>query len=81
MNISVVRIGNSRGIRIPHGVLDRCHIEDAVDLSVKGDKIVLSPIQKKPRQNWGEYAKKMRQNDDDELLLPDVLPEDSHLEW
>ena len=81
MNISVVRIGNSRGIRIPQRVLAQCRVEDALEMSVKGDKIVLSPIRNQPRHDWEEAAKKMRRNDDDQLLLPDVLPEDSHLEW
>ncbi len=75
MNVRVVQIGNSRGIRIPRQVLDRCQIEDAVDLSIKGTRIVLSPIKTKPRQDWEQYAKQMRENGDDELLIPDVFHE------
>ena len=29
MNTKIIRIGNSRGIRIPKEILDRCQVEDA----------------------------------------------------
>jgi len=80
MNVRVVQIGNSRGIRIPQQVLDRCGIDNAVDLTVEGTKIVLSPVKTKPRHDWEQQAKQMRENGDDELLIPDVFPDDADLE-
>ena len=81
MNINVVRIGNSRGIRLPRKILDRCHIEDKVDLDVRGEKIVLTPIRRKPRDGWEEFARKMHDADDDDLLIPDVFADEEHVEW
>ena len=81
MNVKVVRIGNSRGIRLPRKILDRCHIEDKVELDVKGEKIILTPIRKKPRDGWEEFAKKMSDNEDDALLIPDVFSDEDHVEW
>lgn len=81
MNVTVVRIGNSRGIRIPRKVLDQCHIDSQVDLSVKGERIVLTAVKNGPRQGWAEAARKMRECGDDELLVPDVFPEEDALEW
>jgi antitoxin MazE len=34
-----------------------------------------------PREGWEEYAKQMHENGDDELLIPDVFPNDVDLEW
>ena len=81
MNINVVRIGNSRGIRLPRKILDQCHIEDKLDLNVKGDKIVLTPVRKKPRDGWEEYAIKMHESEDDALMIPDVFSDEDLLEW
>jgi antitoxin component of MazEF toxin-antitoxin module len=32
MKVSVVRIGNSRGIRIPKTILDQCRVTDAMEI-------------------------------------------------
>lgn len=79
MKVSVVRIGNSKGIRIPKSVLSECEIADAVNLEIKGNRIILSPTSVKPRQGWDAAAERMRKAGDDRLLVPDVLDED--FEW
>jgi antitoxin MazE len=81
VKISVVRIGNSRGIRLPKPVLDQCAILDAVDLAVEGRRIILTPIRSKPRQGWREAAERMHQTGGDELLIPDVFEDDVDVEW
>ena len=56
MKLDVIRIGNSRGVRLPKTVLEQAGIDDAVSLSVEDDRIVLTPIRKrrKPRAGWAE---------------------------
>ena len=81
MNVNVVRIGNSRGIRIPKQVLDQCQIADAVDLRVEENRIVLEPVTKQTREGWAREAQAMHEAGDDELLIPDVLDGDVELEW
>jgi len=81
MKISVVRIGNSKGIRIPKPILDQCAISDAVDLAVDGKRIVLTPATSKPRKGWLAAAERMRKAGDDALLIPDVFEEDVEVEW
>jgi antitoxin MazE len=81
MKLSVVRIGNSRGIRIPKPLLDQCHITEAVDLKIEGRRIVLTPVQSKPRQGWAAAADRMHEVGDDELLIPDVFEEDVEVPW
>lgn len=76
MKLDVVRIGNSRGIRIPKRVLEECRMERSVRLRVKGTQIILEPIRKKIREGWAEAAKEAHAAGDDELLIPDVFLED-----
>lgn len=67
MKASIVRIGNSRGIRLPKAVLDQCHFDDTVELQVEGNRLVVcSP--KRPRSGWDEAFHDMRRHGDDALL-------------
>ena len=52
MIVSVVSIGNSRGIRLPKMVLESLAIKDKVEMEVTETSIVLKPLQEAPRQGW-----------------------------
>ena len=67
MRASIVRIGNSQGIRIPKVVLEQTRLHGEVDLEVKDEKIIISPV-KKPRQDWDRQFKLMAERGDDKLL-------------
>ena len=80
MKISVVPIGNSKGIRLPKTVLEECKIDDEVELNVEGETIVIKPVKHKPRKNWDKAFRKMHEQDEDQLLVDDLL--DLHtLDW
>ena len=51
MKVSVVPIGNSRGIRLPKAILEQLQISDQVELEVENKQIVLRPINKSPRSD------------------------------
>jgi antitoxin MazE len=72
MRASIVRIGNSQGIRIPKVVLEQTHLHGEVDLEVKDEKIIISPV-KKPRQDWDRQFKLMAERGDDKLLDSEVV--------
>ena len=67
MRASVVRIGNSRGIRIPKALLEHYRLTDAVELEVQDDHLVIRPSSK-PRQGWEHAFRVMHQHGDDKLL-------------
>ncbi|TGN13789.1 AbrB/MazE/SpoVT family DNA-binding domain-containing protein [Leptospira ilyithenensis] len=73
MKTAVVKIGNSKGIRIPKTVLDACHIEDQVDLLVEKNKIIIIPFKVKPRGGWEAQFKEMALKNDDKLIIPDSI--------
>lgn len=43
MKASIIKIGNSKGIRIPKVLLEESGLGDKVELTVKNKKIVISP--------------------------------------
>ena len=77
MRTSIIRIGNSLGIRIPKVLLDQCRLGGSVELEVKDDHLVVRPI-RKPRGGWDEAFRRMAQHGDDALLDRGAL---SQTEW
>ncbi|HWH91800.1 MAG TPA: AbrB/MazE/SpoVT family DNA-binding domain-containing protein [Candidatus Binatia bacterium] len=58
--LKVSRIGNSRGIRLPAGLLRKYHITDTIVAEEKTDEIVLRPRRaSQPKLSWEETAKAM----------------------
>jgi antitoxin MazE len=76
MKVSVVRIGNSRGIRIPKAILDQCQVKAEVELEIQDGKIVLDPNVDTPRGGWDEQFRHMAEEHDDQLLMDDALDVD-----
>jgi antitoxin MazE len=77
----VVRIGNSKGIRIPKTILEQCNINDEVELETRDDCLII----KSPhsvREGWEIEFKKMRKNEDDVMFVKeDVSAEWDEEEW
>ena len=53
MRIELVRIGNSRGIRIPKPLIEQCGFGDTVELHVEQDRLIIAP-ERTARQGWKE---------------------------
>ena len=82
MLISVVQIGNSKGIRLPKKILEQCDINDKIDMEVVDKEIILKAIKNKPRDGWGEKFKLMAENGEDGLLIDDKIGlEMNNWEW
>ncbi len=85
MQINVVKIGNSRGIRIPKKVLDQCQVADALELTVQNDEIVLTPVHRKPREGWAEAfgasAREYGEEPLDQEWLDAALVNEDDQEW
>ena len=82
MLLSIVQIGNSKGIRIPKAILEQCNIRDQIELEVENGKIILEPVYDSPRQGWDEAFREMAANNDDSLLISDGVDIDTEdWEW
>ncbi len=63
----VVKIGNSRGIRIPRTVLEQAGLTDEVEMTVEGNKLIIQAF-RQPRQDWENQFAEMAKQGDDQLL-------------
>ena len=67
MKAHVVRIGNSKGIRIPKSVIEQCQLHGAVDLIVQQGQLVVRSAAK-ARAGWDQAFEQMHRHGDDQLL-------------
>ena len=63
----VVRIGNSRGIRIPHTMLEQAGLTDEVEMRVEDGQLIIQSVHV-PRQGWEAQFMGMAKLGDDQLL-------------
>jgi len=80
MDLSVVQIGNSKGIRLNKTILEKYNIKDTVELILKKDYIIIKP-KAMPRKAWAKTFKKMHDSGDDKALLSDVFEDENFEEW
>ena len=79
MKTKIVRIGNSRGVRIPKPLLEQAGLENEVILRVVDDGIVIESADK-PRAGWAEAARTLSDRGEDELLDDMVLTDFDEVE-
>lgn len=80
MRLEVVRIGNSRGIRIPKAILKQCGFDEAVEARVERGRLVIEPS-RGLRSGWREAFETAGSSESDALLLetePNVFDQE---EW
>ena len=80
MELSIIKIGNSKGIRLKKSILERYNIKDKVELIFERGRIILKPVSK-PRQGWEAAFKTMHDYQEDNLLMPDIFEEEIDEEW
>jgi antitoxin MazE len=78
MEIPIIPIGNSKGIRLSKTLIQKYDLTDSVELILNEEYIILKPVAK-PRKDWEEAFKEMHENKDDNLLVEDVF-EDENLD-
>jgi antitoxin MazE len=70
MKTTIVKIGNSRGIRIPKPILQQCGLDAEVELEVHNGQLIVRRAGK-TREKWAAEFKKMAEQGDDQLLYAD----------
>jgi antitoxin MazE len=80
MDISVISIGNSKGIRLTKTLIEKYNIKDTMELVLEKSYIILKP-KTSPRKGWDKSFKKMHENGDDKLLISDILEDENFDEW
>ncbi|NGF56690.1 AbrB/MazE/SpoVT family DNA-binding domain-containing protein [Parapusillimonas sp. SGNA-6] len=80
MEIPVINIGNSKGIRLSKAILEQYNINDTLELILEKGRIILKP-KSVPRKGWEKSFKQMHANGDDKLLIDDVFDDETFEEW
>jgi antitoxin MazE len=81
MRANIIDIGNSKGIRLSKAILQQFNITDEVNLDIKKNQIILTPVKKVVRKDWGRAFQKMAKNKEDRLLLADIPHNDEDWQW
>jgi antitoxin MazE len=80
MELSIIRIGNSKGFRLSKTLIEKYNIKDKVEIILKKGYIILKPIST-PRKGWETAFKEMNENGDDQLLFNDVFDNEDFEKW
>jgi antitoxin MazE len=80
MEVSLINVGNSKGIILSKTILEKYGFVEKIELVMKQDHLELIPV-KPPRQGWDEAFKEMHEKGEDRLLDDDVLDDDLWEEW
>ena len=78
MKTKLIRIGNSKGVRIPKPLIEQSGLSEEIELTVKDNEIVLRSADG-PRKDWDQAFQKMAEKGDDQLLDEDFA--DTSNEW
>jgi antitoxin MazE len=76
MEIPVINIGNSKGIRLPKIILEKYNINSKIELIFEKEYLVLKP-KSEPRKGWAKAFREMHKNGDDKLLIDDVFEDET----
>jgi antitoxin MazE len=67
MKAHIVRIGNSRGVRIPKSLLEQTGLQGEVEITAEDGSLLIRAT-RRPREGWAAALEKMAQRGDDALL-------------
>jgi antitoxin MazE len=80
MKAHLVRIGNSRGIRLPKTIIEQAGLTDEVELGVRDGAVIIARATS-ARSGWAEAARQMHQRDEDRLLDVPTSTRFDEKEW
>ena len=80
MKTKLVRIGNSRGVRIPKPLLEQAGLEGEVELRLVESGILIRGLDA-PRAAWAEAAEQLRDRGESELLDEPTSTDFDKTDW
>jgi antitoxin MazE len=80
MRARLIRIGNSRGIRLPKPIIQQVGLTGEIDVRIRDGAVIIRPAGQ-PRSGWAEAAKHMRIRGGDQLLDEPIPTRFDEKEW
>lgn len=71
MKAQIIKIGNSKGIRIPKVLLEESNLEVDVDIEVVEEGLLIKSTNP-PRHGWNAAFQALSENDSDELVIDET---------
>lgn len=78
MMVTVVPVGNTKGIKLPKNLLKKLSIKDKIEMEEREDSIVLRPAKTSVRAGWKEAFAQMHERGED--VLEDI-PDSANFDW
>ena len=76
----IIRIGNSKGIRVPKALLELAQLPEEVEIYAEPGRLVVTGAHR-PRAGWADAARAMHAEGDDRLLDPPTNTGFDDEEW
>lgn len=67
MKSQIIKIGNSKGLRLPKSVIEQCEFNETVELEIKNKRLIVSSS-RKPREGWAESFAEINIKPENELM-------------
>ena len=80
MRARLVRIGNSRGVRLPKPLIEEAGLTEDVELQVQEGNIIISRVHS-VRERWAQEAKVLSTRGEDRLLDEPTATRFDAKEW
>lgn len=78
MKTKLIRIGNSRGVRIPKPLIEESGLSEEIEMILRDNEIILRSAEE-TRKDWDEAFEEMARQEDDRLLDQEEVERPS--EW
>lgn len=72
MKTRLVQIGNSRGVRLPAGVIKACGFDNELEMRIEDGAVVLEPV-RSVREGWDQAFEAMAEACDDTTVMGEDL--------
>ena len=80
MRTNLIKIGNSKGVRISSSIIKECELGNEIEIKVLDKRVIIEAI-REPRSDWNKSFEKMHKNQEDELI-PEISNDfDKDWEW
>lgn len=76
LQVAIRPIGNSKGVVIPKVILEQSGIEQMVEMTIDGERIILAKPKNMVRENWARDAQQIAQQGEKALDLWDFSNEE-----
>ncbi len=75
MELDLIDIGNSKGVRIPKAIIETCGFENSIHIEVKNGNLILS-ASRSVRSDWAAAFNTAPINADAKILDPEYIEND-----